>query len=50
MEVLPVLIVLTLGSPHTKPPHAIFKFVWGLPAGTEDPQSQVLDNLPRYGR
>ena len=38
---LPVLSVLTTGgSPN--------KFVWGLPAGTEDPQIQVLDNMPRY--
>jgi hypothetical protein len=31
-------------------PIRIFKFVWGLPAGTEDPKNEVVDNLPRYGR
>ena len=25
-----------------------FKFVWGGPAGTDDPQIRVLDNLPHY--
>ena len=45
---LTVLSVLTMGIPRTKPPHTIFKFVWGLPGGTEDPQMQVLDNLRRY--
>jgi hypothetical protein len=30
-------------------PIRFFKLVWGLPlAGTEGPQSQVVDNLPRY--
>jgi hypothetical protein len=36
-------------SPYIAAPIRFFKFVWGLPAGTEDPQSQVVDNLPRYG-
>ena len=51
MDDLPVPDVLTMGSPYTKPPAPIrfFKFVWGLPAGAEDPQRQVVDNLPRYG-
>ena len=33
-------------SPYKAASIRIFKFVWGLPAGTEDPQIQVLDNLP----
>ena len=41
------------GFPYKAAPIRFFKFVWGLPAGTEDPQIQVLsivvDNLPRYG-
>jgi hypothetical protein len=45
---LPVLSVLTMGITNTKQPHTIFKFVWGLPVGTEDPRNEVLDNLPRY--
>ena len=31
-------------------PIRFFKCVWGLPARTEDPQIQVLENLPRYNR
>jgi hypothetical protein len=46
---LPVPNVLTMGIPHTKPPpYDFLKFVWGLPAGTEDPKNEVIDNLPRY--
>ena len=49
---LPVLSVLTTfvwGVPIYKAaPIRFFKFVRGLPAGTEDPQIQVLDNLPCY--
>jgi hypothetical protein len=41
--------VLTIGSSNITAPIRLFKFVWGLPAGTEDPQIHVLDNLPRYG-
>ena len=33
-------------SPYKAASIRIFKFVWGLPADTEDPQIQVLDNLP----
>ena len=40
---LPVIIVLTMGIFNTK-----LKLVWGVLAGTEDPQIQVLDNQPRY--
>ena len=47
---LPVLSVLTVESTHTKPlPYDFLKIVWGLPAGVEDPQIQVLDNFPYYG-
>jgi hypothetical protein len=50
MVVLQVPNVLTMGSPHTKPPPIrLFKFVWGLLAGTEVPKNEVVDNLPRYG-
>ena len=48
---LPVRSVLTMGSPHTKPPPYDFLNLYGAclhPAGTEDPQIQVLDDLPRY--
>jgi hypothetical protein len=38
-----------MGSLYTKPPpYDFFKFVWGQPAGTEDPKNEVVDNLPRY--
>ena len=33
-------------------PHTILQNcmgTWGLPAGTEDPQIQVIDNVPPYG-
>ena len=47
---LPVPNVLTIGSPHTKPPpYDFFKIVWGLLARTEDPKNELVDNLPRYG-
>ena len=49
---LTVLSVLTAygESPYRAVPIRFFKkIVWGLPAATEDPQSQVVDNLPRYG-
>ena len=36
-------------SPYKAGPIRIFKFVRSLPAGTEDPKIQVVDNLPRYG-
>jgi hypothetical protein len=29
-------------------PIRFLKFVWGLPAGAEDPHNEVVDNLPRY--
>ena len=48
---LMVLSVLTMHyeeSPYKAAPIRFLKFVWGLPAGTEDPQIQVVDNLPRY--
>jgi hypothetical protein len=47
---LTVLIVLTMGSPHTKPPPYDFLNLCGacLQAGTEGSQIQVLDNMPRY--
>jgi hypothetical protein len=48
MRGLPVPSMLTMESPHTKPPHTNFKSVWGVPAGTDDPQIRVLDNLPHY--
>ena len=40
---LPVPNVLTMGSPYLykAAPIRFFKFVWGLPAGTEDPQNEV---------
>jgi hypothetical protein len=42
MVSVPVLSVLTMGSLHTKPPpYDFLKFVWGLPAGTEDPKNEV---------
>jgi hypothetical protein len=47
---LPVPNVLTMGAPYKAAPIRFFKFVWGLPAGTEDPKNEVVDNLPRYGR
>jgi hypothetical protein len=44
---LPVPNVLNMEIPYTKPPpYDFFKFVWGLPAGTEDPKNEVVDNLP----
>jgi hypothetical protein len=37
------------GEPSYKTgPIRFFKFVWGLPAGTEDPNTEGVDNLPRY--
>jgi hypothetical protein len=36
-------------SPYKTAPIRFFKFVWDLPAGgTEVPQNEVVDNLPRY--
>ena len=49
MVYLLVPSLLTMGSPHTAAPIRLFKFVWGLPAGTDNPKNEVLDNLPRYG-
>ena len=46
---LPVLSVLYAESPYKAAPIRFFKFVWGLPAGNEGPQIQVVDNLPHYG-
>jgi hypothetical protein len=34
--------------PYKAAPIRFFKFVWGLPAGAEDPKNEVVDNLPRY--
>jgi hypothetical protein len=42
------LVCSLWGVPIHSRPHTIFKFVWGLPAGTEDPKNEVVDNLPRY--
>jgi hypothetical protein len=35
------------GSPYKATPIRFFKFVWGLHAGTEDTQNEVVDDLPR---
>ena len=43
------LIFSLLGVPIQNRPIRFFKFVWGLPAGAEDPKNEVVDNLPRYG-
>jgi hypothetical protein len=44
MVCLPVLSVLTMGSPHKKAaPIRFFKIVWGMPACTEDPKNEVRD-------
>ena len=51
-RVLSRLSVLTTRyglSLYKATPVRIFKIVWGLPAGAEEPQIQVLDNLPHYG-
>ena len=49
---LPVPNVLTMESPHTKPPPYVFLNLHGAclqRAGTEDPENEVVDNLLRYG-
>jgi hypothetical protein len=42
--------MLTMGSPHTKPPPYEFLNLYGacLHPGTKDPKNEVVDNLPRY--
>jgi hypothetical protein len=35
--------------PYKAAPIRFFKFVRGLPAGTEDPKNEVVDNLPEIG-
>ena len=43
------LICSLWGVPIRSRPILFFKFVWGLPAGTDDPKNDVVDDLPRYG-
>jgi hypothetical protein len=53
MQGLPVHNVLSVkfiwGVLVQNRPIRFFKFVWGLPAGTDDPKNEVVDNLPHYG-
>jgi hypothetical protein len=42
------LLVVAYGEFYKAAPIRFSKFVWGLPASTEDPKNEVVDNLPRY--
>ena len=47
--VLSVLTIVDLNfvygeSPNKAAPIRVFKIVWGLPTGAEDPQIEVIDN------
>jgi hypothetical protein len=44
-----VCSVLTIRSLYKPVSTRTFKFVWGLPAGIEDPQIRAVDNLLRCG-